>query len=337
MQIEMTFRHPEGTEHMTIVVPVLCPCGRGERSDACCFVGGAVTPKQRTITQPSGSFQHRKCYASALSGCSSEANASLEHFFSRGILERMPDLVIRGGRIAGDKNMPANPSFLQSRCLCKDHNSALSPLDTGAIALHDALSRMKAHLSNPSASSPPAMFVTSGHDLERWMMKCLLGMIASGNAITQAGVPHPKTWRAPRRWLDVLFGLDMLHGVGLHLVLQPNTVMSAMDHHAAASITDPRTKMPLGVSLNFQGLHFLLEIDPIPPEVKHALWPTRRYRPQYIIMRNERNAAALFLGWDNATHGGASLVRMLEVPPEGGAGLLRVPGSPPTRKKHYVP
>jgi len=74
----------------------------------------------------------------------------------------------------------------EGRVLCDGHNGALGPLDRFAAAFCTELLRVCAALSQPSDISTTVSF--NGHNLERWLLKILCGMVASGNA-THRGAP----------------------------------------------------------------------------------------------------------------------------------------------------
>lgn len=68
---------------------------------------------------------------------------------------------------------------LASNMLCTRHNSALSPLDAVAATTVDYLRADQVDLEQPEDGS--AFTLISGHLWERWMLKLLLGGMASGS------------------------------------------------------------------------------------------------------------------------------------------------------------
>jgi hypothetical protein len=93
-------------------------------------------------------------------------------------------------------------------CLCTAHNTALSPLDAEAGRFYRALEDCL-----HGRVSPRHRFLFSGHDIERWLLKTLLGLAASKNLAENRGerlpgfftdeisIPEllqdPSTWRTP--------------------------------------------------------------------------------------------------------------------------------------------
>lgn len=81
--------------------------------------------------------------------------------------------------------------------LCARHNSALSPLDGIAVGLFRAFDEKGA-----AGSGKQLLYLFSGHDLERWLLKILCGVTRSKNW-TLDGQPDLSI---PRYWLEILFG-----------------------------------------------------------------------------------------------------------------------------------
>ena len=84
-----------------------------------------------------------------------------------------------------------------SKILCERHNSALSPLDAISARLFQAFDE-----GGEGASGKRALYLFSGHDLERWLLKVLCGVACSKGLMldTEADLSIPK------EWLEILFG-----------------------------------------------------------------------------------------------------------------------------------
>lgn len=121
---------------------------------------------------------HPKCYARELNNCSSDI--SREHYISAGVLKHFEHdgkVMSSGFKFGGGgygNLLP--PGTMKAKILCRSHNSELSPLDTMAIGFFKAMSLLA--LDFPTAAERAEF---SGHDLERWLLKCLLGMHATGH------------------------------------------------------------------------------------------------------------------------------------------------------------
>jgi hypothetical protein len=113
----------------------------------------------------------------ALGSC--EGKISGEHLVSKAVLEVIAD----GGslRVGGMPWLPADEfkeiglNSLTANCLCQRHNSALSPFDTAAARFFSDLRTCQ------ERAEVPHLFISSGHDLERWLLKSLKAIAVSGN------------------------------------------------------------------------------------------------------------------------------------------------------------
>ncbi len=138
-------------------------------------------------TQPPGpktGFRHPKCYAADDGNCSGKL--SLEHYISASLLRQIaPDgaVKISGLHWQEAEQFASLPiGAIGARILCSRHNSALAPLDAAidqfaaAIGEFDSMARPLAG----DLSVREERRVLSGEDIERWLLKCLVGMDAAG-------------------------------------------------------------------------------------------------------------------------------------------------------------
>src|SRR6185312_1531780 len=71
---------------------------------------------------------------------------------------------------------------LASDILCQRHNSALSSLDAQASHVSKTILRFDRSLLKYDGSTTPREYVdVSGVDFERWLLKCIVGLVLSGN------------------------------------------------------------------------------------------------------------------------------------------------------------
>src|SRR5690606_8730911 len=87
-----------------------------------------------------------------------------------------------------------------SRILCARHNTALSGLDTCALRFFECLMNLPNHLREPRGKRDQ-LYMFSGPDLERWAIKAIIGLLASGNAMLNGA---KKVSKIPPGWLEVL-------------------------------------------------------------------------------------------------------------------------------------
>lgn len=95
------------------------------------------------------------------------------------------------------------PDALASRILCDRHNEALSELDTCALKFFNCVMTVP-KLLRASGRKRDHLFMFSGPNLERWMIKVLAGMLASGNSALANRSTIRR--RVPQGWLEVMLG-----------------------------------------------------------------------------------------------------------------------------------
>lgn len=177
-----------------------CPCGGGELASRCCLTSAGLrkVPSPTAPPPPRTGAAIPKCYAGLLADCGSRR--SREHYISESLLRhlnRTNDLRVSGLPWLEDKEKVLPPGALVSRILCERHNSALSPLDAIAVRLFQAFDETGA-----AGSGQQLLYLFSGHDIERWLLKILCGMAYSKNLTLETEVDLS----IPKHWFDVLFG-----------------------------------------------------------------------------------------------------------------------------------
>ncbi|MFQ5798661.1 MAG: hypothetical protein ACE5H0_08205 [Bacteroidota bacterium] len=133
-----------------------------------------------------------------MAACSSKR--SREHYISESLLHylnRNNDLTVSGLPWVEGEHQVLPPSAVSSRVLCERHNSALSPLDVIAVRLFQAFDEEGA-----AGSGQQLLYLFSGHDLERWLLKILCGITCSKNLPLDVEADLS----IPKYWLDILFG-----------------------------------------------------------------------------------------------------------------------------------
>jgi hypothetical protein len=222
-------------------------------------------------TKPRGKrtgYEHPKCYARALADCSKEITR--EHYISRKLLDRVGDFEADGLTWLKGKKKTLTETALQSHILCKRHNEALSPLDDNITDLYDLMRRWQDRkvVNN---------LALDGEDLERWAIKVMFGLFASGSSTLLAadGTAVPRDTPIPRKPLRVLFGESALprragfyyaHSVFGHL--QPTSVRCRVDYA-------PGGKVPHAIVFSLVGFTWITTLDHEAPE-PHI------YRPSFF-------------------------------------------------------
>jgi hypothetical protein len=134
---------------------------------------------------------YSRCYLFTLGNCSSKITK--EHFISRNILERVTTdrLTIEGAGhfFGGKERVEIGVNDFASKVLCDTHNNALSPLDSAAGNTFSTIEATVKDLAQV-ASSPKALrsfCLSSGTDIERWMIKVYCGLVAAGKIRSKTG------------------------------------------------------------------------------------------------------------------------------------------------------
>jgi hypothetical protein len=243
-------------------------------------------------TRPPGlstGYAHPRCYANELLDCSTDI--SKEHYISKGLLIEM------GGKpqIAGFSFQPPDTvrrvgvEALTSHILCKRHNTCLSPLDSEAQRCLGALRTFDADLED--GRSPISDEVTiNGADLERWMLKALIGM-------NHATIVESTSVRQNASMIRILFGRERWpSGWGLYVIARAEV------SHAFAGIEIETRTMGSEVwaaDFDIAGFPFMLSLGvPRGGDREHL------YRPAGLILsRTNREAKkTLTFGWPRRPH-----------------------------------
>ena len=132
-----------------------------------------------TKSDPITGYLHPGCYACHDQDCSRDI--SKEHFISEVLLRRIqsPGAISKVAGFAWQAPQTFDRVLIKdlaAHILCERHNSRLSRLDSLIGDFADAIRDIDRELK--SRSKPVKV---KGLLLERWMLKCLVGLIVSGN------------------------------------------------------------------------------------------------------------------------------------------------------------
>ena len=135
-------------------------------------------------------YAHPKCYLSHTNGCSTKITG--EHCISRNLLDRLESQnktieIVGLSWLPKDCLTSIGKKSLVSNALCCQHNSSLSPLDNVIGDLVDAISGIDAEYRKdcPVGRS----YYVDGCQVERWMLKTIIGLIKSGKIVQKSGEP----------------------------------------------------------------------------------------------------------------------------------------------------
>jgi hypothetical protein len=192
-----------------------------------------------------------------------------------------------------EKTLPA--TALRSNILCRDHNSFLSPLDDRVRQFFKELVSVEEHIRSSGEGVRLRLF--NGHDLERWLLKVLLGLAASGMADHAAG---DQGIQAMDYWVDILFHnkpFPRQHGLYVHARL--GTEAPADNAAGMALVSNPQDGI-YGLSLKLRDKTFMLPLKltsgPLPPD---SLLSQAMYRPSEFVAASKGVIKGSFMfTWD---------------------------------------
>lgn len=258
-----------------------CPCGSKLAVSRCCWVNGELLkpPARITVPGPRTGYAHPKCYARAFNDC--DRTISGEDYISYNILEQIGGpLTVSGLTWLQDgttKELPLRA--LRANILCRRHNTALSPIDATIGQLFRRL--VSPEELDTSNSDEPKMYLFSGHDLERWLLKVLFGVAEAGVADHSAG---SLGIHSVRQWLDVLFEnkrFPKRHGLYVHAEIGTK---KTVENGVALSLISNAANGIYGLRMELRDKILILALLdpgwPIPQDsiVAHAI-----HRPQEFI------------------------------------------------------
>ena len=170
-----------------------CPCGSGKKSYDCCWKGDGRWEKTPVgkINVSGSAFKNDRCYVSPLGGCGTKITK--EHFISRNILEKITTNTLRFDGAAhffgGKQNIEIGIDDFCAKVLCDKHNSSLSVLDDAAglaFSTIEALARACGDLAKLGWAQT-SFHLSSGMDIERWMIKVYCGLVAAKKIRSASG------------------------------------------------------------------------------------------------------------------------------------------------------
>ncbi|MBI4818894.1 MAG: SEC-C domain-containing protein [Deltaproteobacteria bacterium] len=196
-----------------------CPCGANRKAKKCCGSGGRweKPPLGSLLTAATASSSAvDRCYAAPLGGCT--GSLSREHYFSKNLLQSLTNAgVVEPRGLFSGPNDPKKIGInsLTAKILCEGHNSVLSPLDMVGGRFFEVFHRIHATPWSPRSES---FELFSGHDVERWMLKTMLGFAKSGIAPDQGRRVRLSAAFEVQLLRHVFEGVPLPEGAGLYFV-----------------------------------------------------------------------------------------------------------------------
>ncbi len=236
--------------------------------------------------------RHDRCYMAGTGAC--DTKISGEHLISEIVLKVLADKQVELSGLPWLKGQKKMLGFgaLTTNCLCARHNSLLSPIDTVGAKLFEAIQK-----SGMTDTGPGQLFLLSGHDVERWMLRSLAIFGVSGNFSIDGAVIDPdfvnrlrivelledvKQWRKP-------LGFYLTRGLGHQFWRRDNIQIAPVVKTGGDEI--------VGITLDLQGLEFaLLATD---HEVAGTGLDKALYRPAAFDFKMGAATHRIQLSWED--------------------------------------
>lgn len=193
------------------------------------------------------------------------------------------------------------PSALGSRVLCRRHNSALSGLDHQATRLFDALDSL-------DAGKGTRLFLFSGADIERWLLKVLCGHASTGCNLFPH---HDCDCTVPDRWVQIVFGAaDFEPGQGLYVSRTRGEAVGG-PRDAAFSPIGWRGRLA-GATVSLVGVTFVLLMHTEHPQRREYFGRSYVHRPLELWFYNAHSGTSIMLSWPGSADLGTIQYRLQE-------------------------
>ncbi len=277
--------------HFVIGATDPCWCGSRRPVTECCL-------KRRSPSRPSvrTGRKNKRCFAASLGDCS--PRISKEHYITEGVLKLFGDPLPVGGMpwLEPGERRKIGVSNLTAKILCERHNGLLHGLDQLAIRLMTTFLWSRGNQIADEAVRRSNLHLFSGDDLERWMLKVLCGVVASGNATGSKGVIS--SWQPPLHWLQILFeGESFPTGWGIYFPLASQEVL-VREISAPIAFATIGEDASLGAYIVFDTLKFLLAMAEPPRSRTRTLLEHHTYRPSEFKVTNGHVENRLFFLWE---------------------------------------
>lgn len=165
------------------------------------------------------------------------------------------------------------PLRLASKVLCRRHNAMLEPYDATAKRLYLAIERAV-------ATADHQIFLFNGHDVQGWMLKALLGMVAGKGAGANG---TEMEFDGLEDWVPILFRRAALcgdppGGSGLYFGMQEGDPVANTSKMRVAPLSVTGEGSVAGLELALHGVTFRLLVRS--PDPQHPLIDGYSLRPR---------------------------------------------------------
>ena len=238
------------------------------------------------LSGPVTGYSHPKCYANIDANCSD--SISREHYISASYLRQVEhNGTVKIAGLAWQQPETfdlMSINSLQAKVLCGRHNSAISGMDSTFSIFADTIRE----IDRNGAQSSKA-FTFSGNAIELWMLKTIIGSVASrnfGGTVAPIAVElllGRKAW--PRWW-------------GLYFSPSSDQPIYHTDSLMIETLINPVEKNVMGCRFYIQGLPFTFLLGtPDNPEA-FGFW-----RPREIDLDFPHTEQKIIFKWDGLRRG----------------------------------
>jgi hypothetical protein len=262
----------------TLVVPPEspCGCGSGRAFGSCCLRDGKIVLSPKDIHPPGSATGEsiRGCFLADHHNCGECLSG--DHVISAVVLRQITTDKITIIGPNHQRSVYVKDNSLKVRCLCRRHNSALSPLDTEAGRLFAAVQSVEDTLSQGIAPEQ-RLYLFEGFDIERWLLKTLIAAYYG-----KVSDVRPQTHTLPDN-LALAFDYLLSPPFGLYV---PTLTSDGGQHtmtlarNAMLSLITYRSQV-VGVAVSLSGLTFKLLLNG-PSELVDQFALQHVYRPKFI-------------------------------------------------------
>lgn len=274
-----------------------CPCNSQKVARRCCFNGNDWHKRPIVLGLRSlpASGRVDKCYMKELGSCL--APISGEHIISASVCK-----VLMGNgsfSISGVPWLEADETTViappTANCLCRAHNSILSPLDDAANVFFASL---RSFLSDENGSRHA---LVSGHDIERWILKTAKAASAARylargrerlSGIFSIDAAILDMIDDPRHWPD---------GAGLYCTMPTGTSTEDSARFQMQPLSDVKDEI-VAMAVNVMGIRFVLLLEQF-DAAKHVFLTGAKFRPARVVVSYpETSTNWLTMSWEDGKH-----------------------------------
>lgn len=240
------------------------------------------------------------CWAHSLGNCG--GGISREHCVSKCIFADQP-IFVQGLDWCLSKPKEIRVESLTAKILCKDHNSALSELDTEAgsafASMRDFAIMTTQRGKMPYINWAPKHFAIDGLKLERWCLKTLLNFSFNRQLIIGPGDHDPGT--VPSSLVRIAFGLEKFtDGRGLYIAFRQNETFN-LEHRFGYTAKAQGPTLAMGY-FRLHGFRFYLNLLPIATRYVNIEDSEVFYRKSHFVQRlGSRFSHRLSIDWPTAS------------------------------------